>query len=270
MTIVPITRELFGKKRFKRNATFHFAGEDSFAPLALGEVTRAMLHLPIGFAKDQEEWTPVALQGLSEKKNLFVLPNGRWVGRYMPLCYRLKPFVLVSREGNQSEGNQLVLCFDDDSELLSDNEGEPFFDEQQNPSEIVTGIFKFLGKHAQNVSATRRLCGVLKEHGLLTEWQITLREQETAKQATLSGLFRIDEEAFNKLDPNTLAAVHQAGALPLIYCQLLSMQNLAVLSTISKEHASAKKRAAERKRELTEEPGMTFTADDTIISFEGL
>lgn len=71
MAIIPITKELFGNKRFKRNLNYHFAGQDSVAPLALSEVTRAMLYLPIGFAKVKDDWMPVALQGLSAKKKSF-------------------------------------------------------------------------------------------------------------------------------------------------------------------------------------------------------
>lgn len=265
MAIVPITKAFFGNKRFKRNLTYHFAGQDSIAPLALSEVTRAMLHLPIGFAKVKDDWMPVALQGLSAKKNLFVLPSGRWVGRYIPICYRFQPFVLASTQDDKQ-----VLCFDDASDLLSDSEGEPFFDAESNPSEVVSGILSFLGQHFQNLQATRRLCAVLDEHRLLTEWPITLQDHESAKQAMLSGLYRVDEEAFNQLDAPTLGVLHQAGALPLIYAQLLSIQNLALLGQISKEYQTALKRAAMPNQPVSEQPDMTFLADDTTISFEGL
>ena len=49
-------------------------------------------------------------------------------------------------------------------------------------------------------------------------------------EVPVEGLFRIDEQALNILDKDDFEEVRQAGALPLIYCQLLSMQHLLALA----------------------------------------
>ncbi|MBW2187512.1 MAG: SapC family protein [Deltaproteobacteria bacterium] len=43
------------------------------------------------------------------------------------------------------------------------------------------------------------------------------------------GFFRIVEQALNTLGKDDYEEVRQAGVLPLIYCQLLSMQHLQAL-----------------------------------------
>ena len=264
MPLTPITKEIFGQKRFKRNLTYHFASRDVIAPLALQELSTAMLHAPIAFAKVQDHLMPVMILGLGGEKNLFVAPDGRWIGRYIPICYRFQPFVLASVQGGQH-----VLCCDDDSDLISDIEGEPFFDEAENPSKVVTDIMNFLGQHQSNRSATRDLCGVLEKHGLISAWPIKLKNQDTSKEIMLSGLYRVDEQVFSQLDSTTLGMVHQAGALPLIYCQLLSMQHLSMLGDLSTAHVEVQRRmqAADQPEADSE---ITFSTDDTTISFESL
>jgi len=265
MAVTPITKELFGQKRFKRVQDYHFASRDDVAPLALRELSRAMLNLPIAFAKVRDDWMPAAVLGLGGGKNLLVAPNGRWVGRYLPVCYRLHPFVLASIKDDKQ-----VLCFDDESELISETEGEPFFDEHGNPSATVTEILNFLGQHSQNLKATKQLSAVLDQHGLLTSWSIKLQDEESKNHATLSGLYRVNEEVFNTLNSETLGKLHQAGALPLIYCQLLSMQHLPNFGELSKLHRSAQTPAAVPEQDALEETTMTFLSDDTAITFERL
>lgn len=264
MAIVPITKELFGNKRFKRNLTYHFASRDAFAPLALQELPTAMLHVPIAFAKVNDQMMPVAIQGLGKAKNLFVAPDGRWIGRYLPMCYRFQPFMLASLE----DGKQ-VLCCEDTSDLLSLTDGEPFFEATDSPSAVVTNILNVLGQHASNRQATIRVCALLAQHNLISQWPIKLKDQSTESEVVVEGLFRIDELAFNQLEPDKLAAVRDGGAMPLIYCQILSMQHLQVLGELSKAHVEVERRAALPGLDL-EQTDLTFSADDTTISFENL
>jgi len=263
MAYVPITQEQFAYKRFKRNHTYHFASEDMIAPLALHELAKAMLHLPLGFAVLQEALTPVAILGLTRGKNLLVTPDGRWLGKYIPMCYRTQPFALANLKDDRQ-----VLCCDDASDLLSDSDGEPFFDEQQNPSPAVSSILEVLGRHVKNRQMTQKLCVVLQEHGLVEQWDIKIKDNASDKEAMLAGLYRVNEVAFHQLPPDALAAIREAGVLPLIYCQLLSMQHLPILGQLSKAHSLAKERADSRGD--LDEADLTFTTDDTTISFDHL
>ena len=267
MAIVPISHSEFAQKRFKRHDSYAFAAKDAMVPLVVRELPRAAMMMPIGFAKLDETFVPVAVQGLRPGKNLFVAPNGRWVGRYLPAVYRSYPFVLA----NASDGKQ-VLCFDTESGLLSDSEGEPFFD-GETPSKAVQDVLDFLNQVTSSRQLTQRMCGVLQAHQLIQPWPIQInqppRSGEPPQGRHIDGLFRIDEVALNKLDATALHNIHQSGALPLVYCQLLSMRHLPAFGKLITAHHEVEQHLALPKTE-TGEIDLTFLADDTTISFEDL
>lgn len=265
MALTPISLSTHGPKRFKRYDSYAFAAKDAAAPLVVREAPRAAMNLPIGFLKVNEGFMPVAVQGLGAGKNLFVAPDGRWIGRYVPSIYRGYPFALANTE----DGRQ-VLCFNDESGLLSEFEGEPFFDGEGKPTKAINDILNFLMQVAASRQATERICAVLAQHGLIQPWPIQLKQPgEEGQGRSLEGLFRIDETAFNQLDAASLDAVRQAGALPLLFCQLLSMQHLPALGELAKAHQEVDQQAAIPKTEAGE-IDLTFLADDTTISFENL
>jgi hypothetical protein len=71
----------------------------------------------------------VALQGLENGKNLFVAPDGRWLGGYIPAALRGYPFKVLQ---DNSEPPRHFLCFDEESDLLVDAtepNSQPFFKE---------------------------------------------------------------------------------------------------------------------------------------------
>jgi len=264
MAITPISPSAFGAKRFKRYDSYAFAAKDAMAPLVLKELPRASMTLPIAFAKVRDGYVPVAVMGLGNEKNLFVAPDGRWVGRYVPAAYRGYPFVLA----NGPEDKQ-ILCFDDSSGLLTETEGEPFFNEEDKPTDAINDILNFLTQLAVNRQATQRVCALLVEHDLIEPWPIELKGETEAAGRQLEGLFRINEAALNQLAEKPLHALHQGGALPVIYCQLLSMQHLPVLGELAKAREAAEQQAALPKNKAGE-IDLSFLADDTTISFENL
>jgi hypothetical protein len=264
MAITPISQSEFGNKRFKRYDSYAFAAGDALAPLVLKELVRAVMVMPVGFAKVQDGFVPVAVIGLGNGKNLFVAPDGRWVGRYVPAAYRGYPFVLA----NGPEEKQ-ILCFDDASGLLSQSEGESFFEEDGKPTKAINDILSFLTQLAANRLATQRVCTLLQEHDLIEPWPIKLKGKEDEPERALEGLFRVNEVAFNQLDDKQLYALHQGGALPVVYCQLLSMQHLPVLGELLKAREAAEQQSALPKNEMGE-LDLTFLADDSTISFSNL
>lgn len=273
MAIIPVSLSEFGNKRFKRYTSYSFAAQDAIVPLVVREMPKAMMVMPLAFAKTGDSFVPVAIQGLEMGKNLFVAPDGRWVGRYVPSAYRGYPFLLAQAP----EGKQ-VLCVDESSGLLSDSEGEPFFDGDK-PSQAVNEVLNFLTQVAANRQATHRICEALQQFNLIQPWSIELHQESQAKESDpaagenrtrhLEGLFRIDEVALNNLDVSALQTVQRAGGLPVIYCQLLSMQHLPSIGALSKLYHEAEQQASLPKNDAGE-LDLTFLADATTISFENL
>ena len=222
-----ITKSDFANLSWKRYDSYQFAAEDAVAPLVVQELTKACTSLPIAFIKQGATFIPAAIQGLQQSQNLFVAPDGRWVGSYTPAVYRSHPFKLA-----ESEQGKLILCVDMESGLVGDHYDQPFFDDAGAPASAVNDVLTFLQQVHNNHQLTQRLCTALDAEGLIQPWPIKVKGENNTEQ-TLDGLFRIDEAKFNTLEADALYRVHQAGALPVVYCQLISMQHVQMLGQIA-------------------------------------
>ncbi len=248
--IQAISRARHGNKCWLRSPNYAFAGNDAIAAVQMHELPSAVLSMPIAFFEAGTGYSLVAVQSFQPGKNLFVAPDGRWVGGYIPVLYRGYPFVL----GTDPEGKQL-LCIDEDSGLLTDAPAadalpsnasaaatttpatEAFFAEDNQPSPAVAEVFSFLTQAATHRQATQLICATLQKYALIKPWPIKV--QTDAGEQNIEGLFCIDESALNALPEAAFLELRTTGALPLAYCQLLSMQHLPLLTQLSKAHATA-------------------------------
>lgn len=169
----------------------------------------------------------VALLGLEPGVNLFVAPDGRWLGRYVPAALRGHPFRLA-----HAEQDKLALCVDQDSGLIGQYGDEAFFDANGEVAEPVKQVMEFLTQIERNRAATEVLCDRLRDLGLIQTWPVKLQGGDGGERA-IEGLYRIDEAALNALPVEQLAALRDAGGLSMAYCQLLSMQHLALLGELA-------------------------------------
>jgi len=263
MAIHPISYTNFANKRFLRIKNYAFASKDAVVALVARELPKAAISLPTAFVAQGEGYTPVAVLGVQPGKNLFVRSDGLWVGGYIPAPFRGFPFLL----GNAEDGRQ-VLCIDDRDGSVSESEGEAFFGEDQQPTKAVKDILNFLTQVAANRLATNEIMAQLQKHKLIVPWQIKVQNADKPG-FEITGLYRIDEQALNKLSARAIRELQQSGALQLAYCHLLSMQHLPLLGKLAQAHQQAEQMAALPKTE-TGELDMSFLADDTTISFEDL
>lgn len=222
--------ERHGSRRFRRYAHYQHAAADAVVPLVAQELPRAALAMPIGFVQSGERFLPVAVQGLVPGRNLWVAADGRWLGAYVPALYRSYPFLLAPTE----DGRQ-VLCVDEASGLLSDAEGEPLFTENGQPMQAVRDILDFLSKVSDNRVATERMCATLGDLKLLRPWPIQIQTEQGVQP--VQGLWQVDEAALNQLPSAEFETLRQSGALPMVYCQLLSTQHLPRLGQLAQAHA---------------------------------
>lgn len=234
-----VSKNTHAQLRWKRYDNYHFAAQDAIVPLVVHELAKACMTLPVAFIQQDGHFILAAVQGLQSGQNLFVAPDGRWVGPYTPAAYRTYPFALAT-----TENDQLLLCVDADSGLVGQEHTERFFDDRGEPSESIQSVLNFLQQVRQNRQLTLRLCAALDAEGLIQPWPITVKTD--SGQQSVQGLYRIDEAKLNSLDADALYRVHQSGALPMAYCQLLSMQHLQALGTLAEAHAQAKAKTQSR------------------------
>ncbi|OWW18997.1 SapC family protein [Noviherbaspirillum denitrificans] len=256
-----ISKTTFGNKFWRRYDSYVFAAKDLIAPLVMQEIPRALMHLPIGFVRQGDRYQPVAVLGFETGENLFVAQDGRWLAGYIPAAYRGYPFQLATTPDGEK-----VLVVDEESGLVNDVQGEPFFDSNGNPAKSVTEVLGFLMQVHANKEATDRVCGILAEQHLIQPWPITV--QEGAGERKIEGLYCIDEAALNALPLESLEIVRRAGALPLAYCQLLSMQHLHSFSKLAE--ARAKTASAFNSTIGIDELDLAFLNDGDTIRFSAI
>jgi hypothetical protein len=233
MNIQVITQTTHANRFWQPDTTYRFAANVTSAPLVALELPRAQQALPIAFLQQEGGgFMPVALLGLSQGLNAYLNKDGQWLSYYIPAIIRAYPFKLA----NTPEGQQ-VLCVDEDSGLVSDTQGEPFFDAQGQVSEKVQAMLNLLVHLDQNTKTTHQLCQLLDKHKLIQPWLLTV-PTDTGEQA-VNGLYQIDESALTQLSADALAELMQAGAISLAYCQLLSMQHSEALIQLVQAHARA-------------------------------
>ena len=236
--IVPLSRERHAGKGWKRFDSYAFAAHTALAPLVGAELPKAAMSLPIAFVQQNERYVPVAVLGIEPTTNLFVAPDGRWLGAYTPSTLRGHPFALA-----RTENGDWVLCLDEDSGLLTEaGQGEPFFTDSGEPTEGVKQVLDFLQQVERNREQTALVCDTLARLELIRPWLIQLKAGESERR--IQGLFQIDEAALNQLPDESLLELRRAGALPLVYCQLLATQHVGLLGRLADLRANAARTAA--------------------------
>lgn len=255
--IQAVSRERHSNKRWQRYTSYAFAANDAVAPLVIQELTKAAAVLPVGFMASGDHFMPVAVQGLAPGANLWVAPNGRWLGGYIPAVYRAYPFKLANAPDNQQ-----VLCVVENSGLLSDTDGEPFFDEAGEPTQAIKDVLSFLTQVAINHQATHRACAALQKHSLIKPWPIKLNTDQGNQ--TIEGLHTIDETALSQLPAEALVELRDADALLAAYCQLMSTQHLQKLGELIKKHAQHDSTALQTS---AGELDLEFLNDGGTVSF---
>ena len=226
-----------GNLRWKRYANYTFAAADSIVPLVAAELPKAVTALPIAFVEQGEGYFPAAVLGLRPGNNVFVSPDWRWIGQYIPAAFRSYPFRLVSTQDGQQ-----MLCINEDSGLVTEApSGEPFFTADGQPTQATLDILNFLTYIEQNRAITEKACAVLQKHKLIRPWLITVKNDVGENQ--IAGLFQIDEAALNNLSAEAFLELRQSGALPIAYCQLLSMQHLPLLGQLTDAQSKASAQA---------------------------
>src|SRR5271156_1471195 len=98
--------------------------------------------MPIVFIEEAGRYVLMAMMSPMPGHNLFVGPDGEWLGGYTPASLRSHPFRLARRQGSE----QMTLYIDEDSGVIrdADEAGETFFAADGQPSQSISAIMEFL------------------------------------------------------------------------------------------------------------------------------
>ncbi len=235
MKAVPLSNQQHANLKVQPARTYTFSKNLYIASLQVNEFTRAASTYPIVFVRNNGGFHPFALLGLKRGENLFVDEAGRWKTGYIPAVIRSHPFIL----GKAENRDEMMICIDMESELVSEEEGQPLFDGEGKPTEIVENARKTLSEFQRFVEFTRRFSNDLNVKGLLSPLEIKIRETGGGQQS-VDGCYGVSEKKLNELPDDEFLALRKSGMLPLIYAQTLSMGQMERLLRLQREQQGEK------------------------------
>jgi hypothetical protein len=223
---VPLNRETHRKLKIRPVASFAYAARVHSVPLAVSEFAAAGRQLPILFATDaNQNASPFALLGLRQDENLFVDPDGRWNGNYIPAFIRRYPFVLFE----QGKSPQLAVGFDEAFAGFGNDEGEPMFTDDGVEGPMLKRAIEFLDTYRKDVLRTQEFVAELKRLDLLVPQAVNVTVKN-GSQHSLNGFSIVDEERLHKIDDKDAGNLLRSGALGMIHMHLVSMRNIPDLT----------------------------------------
>lgn len=224
MRYVPVSREEHHGKHLKPVPNFAHAAGMAATEVVIGEIAQVTASYPMFFVEQEGNAKLIAMMGLSQGENLQVDISGNWMGFYIPAVIRSYPFSL----GQTTQNGEVTVLIDEDSQLLSDYEGEPLFGtEEGEPDGPVARAIKLLTQVSIEGGRTMALAGQLKQAGLLKPTALNI-ERKGVKQ-DFGGISTIDEAALNALPDDQFLALRRSGALLIAYAQLYSLGQLGRL-----------------------------------------
>lgn len=225
----PVSLDAFAARAWRRFNHFGFAARDITVPIVFAELPKACTVFPLGFSKGDGHISLIAVMGVERGCNLFVAPDGKWFGGYVPAALRSGPFALLPNDKGDFE-----LCADTASKLVgpagSIEWDQAFFTEQGKITPAVKDIASFLHQVHLSREVMQRACAVLHEVELLVEWPLSI--STPVGLVSLGGVMKVDEKRLAALDAAALAELHASGALFAAHAQLISMHKLDVLQRL--------------------------------------
>ena len=219
-TVAILSAGLHGDLRFTPATKFPGAAGLNAIIVAAAEFPEAALHYPVVFSEQNGKHAAHVITGHSTGHNGFVDKSGKWrAGAYVPAYVRRYPFILVE----DTEQDRLTLAADLKSRLFGDKKGQLLF-EDGKPSEAAENAFKFCTSFHSQLLETDKLIAQIAETGILVERNADVTLPDETKRR-ITGFKVVDEQKLGELDDETFVSLRKNGALPLIYCHLISMRN---------------------------------------------
>lgn len=226
---IALSRTQHAEHSYLPRQGFTFAQNQAVAPVLLAELPKVVPHYALGFIKQEAGYQAVALLSFDGQTNLYLHSDGRWLGNYVPASLRGYPFTLANTEDGQK-----ALCLD--QAHLSEEQGEPLFDEEGNLAGTVQKTLEFLNQCEQNRVLTQQSTEVLASADVIEQWPLKLERGEGHEPISVNGLYRVSEAALNGLEADAYAQL-RGGPMALAHAQLFSMSQLTQLSERAKFQA---------------------------------
>lgn len=236
---IALNRDAHRNLKVRGVPSFGYAAGTNSVPLTGNEFAAAARQLPILFVPDaRQQPSPIALLGLRRDENLFVEADGRWSGNYIPAFVRRYPYVLVEKDGS----NDFTVGIDEAYPDFNTEEGDPMFTEDGTEAPALKRAIEFLNAYRTEATRTQDFAAQLQRLDLLIPRVINVALKDGSK-FSLEGFSVVDEARLGKLDDKEAGNLLRSGYLAWIYMHLLSIHNIADLSSRLDPRIEVKKSA---------------------------
>src|SRR6185437_7872118 len=219
--IEPLNVTQHGKMKVRTVLRMAQVGSTHAIPVTVDEFTLVQRYYPIVFSVGDNP-IPIALMGLNEGVNVFLVENGRPLDThiYIPAYVRRYPFLLARL---RPDSDELSLCFDPSADAVGDfAEGEALFDGDQ-PSEATKAILQFCEQFEAAGQRTGAFMEELTKSDLLMDGEVAIQPEGAQQPFIYRGFRMVEEEKLRNLRGDELRRMNQNGLLPLIYAHLFSL-----------------------------------------------
>jgi hypothetical protein len=224
---VALNREAHRQLKVRSVPSLAYAAKTNSVPLTGNEFAAAARQLPILFVPDaKKNPSPIALLGLRKEENLFVDANGTWSGGYVPAFIRRYPFVLVDK----GTPGDFMVGIDEAYAGFNTDDGDPLFADDGTDGPALKRAVEFLNAYQIEAKKTQDFLAQIQRLDLLIPRVINVTQKNGAK-FSLNGFSVIDEARLSKLDDKEIGTLMRNGHLGWIYMHLVSIANIADLST---------------------------------------
>jgi SapC len=226
-SLTPLQSNVHQDLALVERSNFPFAKGANAIPITIDEFVICQKHYPIVFTPE-ENGAPLALMGLADGDNLFLDAAGNWKeGTYVPAYVRRYPFMLARLT---PEAQDLSLCFDDTSDLVSNDSSAKFFT-GTDPSDVTKNVLQFCEQFELAVQRTRAFMTELQTYKVLQDAEANA--SINGQNMTFRGFKTIDEKLVQELRGDQTRKLVQNGMLGLIYAHFFSLGNMQNLLQIA-------------------------------------
>lgn len=232
MKMTPLNSELHSSLKLSPAGDIGFAKASHFAQVVAPEFGPAAAVFPIIFVENtrSDEFESVVMLGFEPGQNLAINDAGQWGAPFVPATIRQYPFGYSVME---EQPDKWVLVFDEESDILTEGEGEPLFDETGEASEVLNTVMQFIAELQGAAVATQEFCRYMKEMELFAPLNLRIPRGETV--LAINDVYGIDEKRFNELSDEAFIELKKRGYLPLVYAHLLSLSQIDRLVVLDAE-----------------------------------
>lgn len=231
--IVPLQNDKHKALKLVESSDYSRHKERHLIPIIAQDFFSLAAEFPIVFVKngDTGEIVPVAVMSLREGQNLYCNSEG-WQAPVIPLSFTNPPFSVARAD---PEGEQYVVMLDEESELLSETEGEALFKEDGEKSEYLEKRIETVSFVAEQVAQTQAICKLFDEKELLMTQQIQLQYRPDGTPYNIDGIYVVDEAKLNQMSDEDFLDMRKRGLVAMMYAHLTSLQQLRRISKLQYE-----------------------------------